>query len=362
MKTQISFDNIAKASQPGLEGSILVMARRHVVRYLSGFPKDSVELLVHAEKSRHRNYFRVSAKLVLPVATLTAHKESHDVLDALNHMFDELERDLLRHITLLRQGEAWRRHEQRDELRQLKKAMEAGPATAVEAFGKVVRDLLPQLQQFVRREMAALRARGDLNPGYPSPQDIADAVLARAFRRLAQRPPDMDPLQWLYQIAHEVLNEEARNSPKKRPRDYTIEEQDEGVYRTWRPDEMLVKPKDAAPATDETPEAKLEEQDVRKYFHDVLANMPNNWRRAIWLTQAEGIPPAKVARMMGASEEEVKHWVQLGDEYLRAQLRDAGYEVPAAGQQASWFEPAPATESGLLEALDDVMSDANKTA
>jgi RNA polymerase sigma factor (sigma-70 family) len=362
MKTQISFDNIEKASQPGLEGSILVMARRHVERYLSGFPQDSVELLVHAEKSRHRDYFRVSAKLVLPVATLTAHKESHDVLDALNHMFDELERELLRHIALLRQEEAWHRHEQRDELRQLKKALGAEPSTAVEAFGKLMRDLLPQLQQFVRREMAALRARGDINPGYPTPQDMADEVLARAFQRLAQRPADLDPLQWLYQITHEVLNEEARKSPKERPRDYTLEEQDEGVYRTWRPDEMLLKPRDAAPATAETPEAKLEEQDVRKYFHDVLANMPNNWRRAIWLIQAEGIPAAKVARMMGAGEEEVKRWIQLGDEYLRAQLRDAGYEVPAAGQQAGWFEPAPATESGLLEALDDVMRDANKTA
>jgi RNA polymerase sigma factor (sigma-70 family) len=362
MKTQISFDNIDKASQPGLEGSILVMAGRHVERYLSGFPQDSVELPVHAEKSRHRDYFRVSAKLVLPVATLTAHKESHDVLDALNHIFDELERDLLRHIALLRQEEAWHRHEQRDELRQLKKALGAEPSTAVESFGKLVRELLPKLQQFVRREMAALRARGDLNPGYPSPQDIADEVLARAFQRLAQRPPDLDPLQWLYQVTHEVLNEEARNSPKERQRNYTLEEQDEGVYRTWRPDEMLLKPRDAAPATDDTPEAKLEEQDVRKYFHDVLANMPNNWRRAIWLIQAEGIPAAKVARMMGAGEEEVKRWIQLGDEYLRAQLRDAGYEVPPAGQQAGWFEPAPATESGLLEALDDVMRGANKTA
>jgi RNA polymerase sigma factor (sigma-70 family) len=362
MKTQISFDNIEKASQPGLEGSVLVMARRHVERYLSGFLQDSVELLVHAEKSRHRDYFRVSAKLVLPVATLRAHKESHDVLDALNHIFDQLERDLLRHITLLRQEEAWRRHERRVELQQLKKAIVTQPATAVEAFGKVVRDLLPQLQQFVRREMAALRARGDLNPGYPTPQDIADEVLARAFQRLAQRPPDLDPLQWLYQITHEVLNEEARNSPKERPRDYTLEEQDEGVYRTWRPDEMQLKPRDAAPATDETPEAKLEEQDVRKYFHNALANMPNNWRRAIWLTQAEGIPVAKVARMTGAGEEEVKRWIQLGDEYLRAQLRDAGYEVPPAGQPAGWFEPTPATESGLLEALDDVMREANKTA
>jgi RNA polymerase sigma factor (sigma-70 family) len=358
MKTQISFDNIDKASRPGLEGSILVMARRHVERYLSGFAQDSVECLVHAEKSRHRDYFRVSAKLVLPVASLTAHKESHDVLDALNHMFDELERDLLRHITLLRQEEAWRRHERREELRQLKKAIAAGPPTTVEAFGQVVRNLLPQLQQFVRREMAALRARGDLNPGYPTPQDIVDEVLARAFQRLAQRPQDLDPLQWLYQITHEVLNEEVRQSPKERPRDYTLEEQDEGVYRTWRPDEMLLRPRDVTPATDETPESKLEEQDVRKYFHDVLANMPNNWRRAIWLTQAEGIPAARVARMMGASEEEVKRWIALGDEYLHAQLRDAGYEVPPAGQQASWFQPSPATETGLLEALDDVMANA----
>jgi RNA polymerase sigma factor (sigma-70 family) len=359
MNTQISFQNIETASQPGLEASILVMVKRRVERYLPRVTPDTpAALKVTVEKSRHRDYHRISIELAVSGITLAVREEGQHLLDTVGKAFDELERELLRHVARQRQDEAWRRHEQREELRRLKRAIAAGPPTAVEEFGKVVRDLMPRLQQFVEREMAALRARADLNPGYPTPQDIVDEVLARAFQRLGQRPKDLEPLQWLYKIVHEVLNDEARHSPRERPRDFTLEEQDQGVYQLWRPEEML-RMKDVAPVSEATPEANLEEQDVRAYFHDVLAKMPNNWRRAIWLTQAEGIPVAKVAQMMGTSETELKRWVQLGDDYLRARLREAGYELAPPGKPGvSWFEPTPAVQTGLLEALDDVMQGA----
>jgi RNA polymerase sigma factor (sigma-70 family) len=359
MNTQISFQNIETASRPGLEASILVMVKRHVERYLPRVtPATPAELHVNVEKSRHRDYHRVSVQLAFSGITLAVRQEGQHLLDTVRKAFEELEGELLRHIARLRQEEAWRRHEQREELRRLKRAIAAGPAAAVEEFGKVVRDLMPRLQQFVAREMAALRARADLNPGYPTPQDIVDEVLARAFQRLGQRPKDLEPLQWLYKIGHEVLNDEARHSPRDRPRDVTLREQDQGVYQLWRPEEMR-RMRDLAPVSEATPEGDLEQQDVREYFHDVLAKMPNNWRRAIWLTQAEAIPVAKVAQMMGTSETEVKRWVQLGDDYLRARLREAGYELAPPGKPGgAWFEPTPAVQSGLLDALDDVMQGA----
>jgi hypothetical protein len=83
--------------------------------------------------------------------------------------------------------------------------------------------------------------------------------------------------------------------------------------------------------------------------------MPNNWRRAIWLTQAEGIPVAKVARMMGSNVEEVKRWIHQGDEYLRARLREAGYRPAEDGKLPAYFVPTPATATPeMAEALDDV--------
>jgi RNA polymerase sigma factor (sigma-70 family) len=366
MKTQISFHNLDTAAHDGLENTIHELARRHIERYLSRFPSDAVALQVHLEKSRHRNYYRVSTQLVVPGGTLTGRQEGYELMTALRKSIDELERELLRHISRLRQDDAWRRKERREELRRLKKAIDAKPDTGAEAFGDLVRALLPKLQHFVQREVSALRARGDLNLRYPTPQEIVDEVLARAYQRLGERPKDLDPLHWLYQLTHEVLNDEVRQyrreggrfvsteSAPPPPRDYTIDEQDQGVFEFWQPDEML-KLEDVVPVTEATPETKLEDEELRKYFHDALARMPNNWRRAIWLTQAEGIPVAKVARMMGASEEEVKRWIQQGDEYLRAQLREAGYQPAEEGKLPAYFVPTQASATPeLAAALDEV--------
>jgi RNA polymerase sigma factor (sigma-70 family) len=370
MKTQISFHNLEKATHEALEDTINELARRHVERYMVRFPSDTAELQVHVEKSRHRTYYRVSEQLVLPGATLAARQEGYDLMAAVRKAFDELERELLRHIARLRQDDTWRRKERREELRRLKKAIEATPGTGAEQFGDLVRELLPKLQHFVQRELAALRARGDLNPGYPTPDDIVDEVLARAYQRQGQRPKDLDTLQWLYQLTHEVLGEEVREyaretgrfvstgSKPPQPRGYTLDEQDQGVSEFWQPDEML-KLEDVVPVTEETPEEIVGEEELRRYFHDALARMPNNWRRAIWLAQAEGIPLPKVARMMGVSEAEVKRWIQHGDEYLRALLREAGYRPADQGKLPAYFVPTPATAAlELAEALDDVSKDA----
>jgi ribosomal subunit interface protein len=366
MKTQISFDNLEKAAHQKLENTIHELANRHIERYLSKFPSDTVALQVHLDKSRHHNYYRVGAQLAVPGGNLTGRQEGYDLMAAVRKSFDELERELLRHVSHLRQDDAWRRKERRDELRQLKRAIGAEAESEPAPFGDLVRALLPQLQRFVRREVAALRARGDLNPGYPTPQDIVDEVLVRAYQRLGQRPQDLDPLHWLYQLTHEVLNDEARKSWKEagrfvsteskppQPRDYTLDEHDRSVFEFWQPDEML-KIEDVVPVTAETPEQQVGEQELRKYFHEVLARMPNTWRRAIWLTQAEGIPVPRVARMMGASEAEVKRWIQQGDEYLRARLSEAGYKPADEGKLPAWFVTTPATATPeLAEALDDV--------
>lgn len=367
MKTQISYHNLESVTHEGQESTINELARRHLERYLSRFPSDTVALHVHLEKSRHRIYYRVSVQLAVPGGTLVASEEDYDLMAALRESFDELERELLRHIARLRQAESWRRKERRDELRRLKKAIDKGPDIDVEAFGDLVRALLPKLHHFARREVSALRARGDLNPGYPTPEDIVDEVLARAYQRLAERPQDLDPLHWLYQLTYEALKDEVRKSWREegrfvsaeskpaRPRDYTLDERDQGVYEFWQPDELL-KFEDVVPVSGDTPEERVGQQELLRYLHDVMGRMPNHWRWAMLLAQAEEISLAKVARMMGASEEEVKRWIEQGDEYLRARLGEAGYRPAEEGKLPAWFVPTPASATPELdEALDALM-------
>jgi ribosomal subunit interface protein len=365
MKTQISFHNIEQVSHESLEKIIHELSKRHIEKYLARFDSDTVELHVHLERSNRRAYYQVRAQLMVPGATLTSREEGWDVVPALRKAFDELERELLQHKERLRQDAAWRRKERGAELQRLKKAVEDNPSSGA-TFGDLVKLLLPQLQRYVQREVSALRASGELDPSYPTPQDIVDEVLVRAYQRHDHRPTNVDPLHWLYQITHEVLNDEVQQhrreggrfeSAESRspvPRDYTVDELDQGVFEFWQPDEML-KLERVTPVQKRTPEDEASEEEMRKYLHDAFAKLPANWRRAMWLMQAEGIPVSKVAHMMGTSEDEVKRWIEQADAFLRAKLKEAGYEPAEVDQLPFYFFPTPATATPeLAEALDDV--------
>jgi ribosomal subunit interface protein len=368
MKTQISYHNIQPASHQSLEHAINEFGQRRVERYLSKrLDPDTIELHAHLEKSGHRDYYQVSLQLKVPDATLTSRDEDWDLMVALRKAFDELEREVLKYKGRVKHEAAWRRKERGEAWPRLKKAVDAQPLSA-EAFGGLVKVLLPKLKRYVKREVSALRARGDLDPGYPMPQDIVDEVFARAYQRLDQRPANLAPLHWLYQIAHEVLNDEVRQRRREEarfvsteakpvlPRDYSIDEINQGVYEFWQPDEML-KIEDVTPVSEQTPEEQVSEEEMRKYFHDALARMPTNWRRVMWLTQAEGIPVAKAAGMLHTSEEAVKRWIRQADDYLRAKLEEGGYKPAAEGKLPSYFVPTPATATPeLAETLDRVTS------
>jgi ribosomal subunit interface protein len=370
MKTQISYHNIQPASHQSLEQAINELAQRRVARYLARrIDPDTIELHAHLEKSGHRDYYQVSLQLSVPDATLTSRDEDWDLMVALRKAFDELEREVLRYKGRVKHEAAWRRKERGEVWPRLKKAVDAQPLSA-EAFSGLVNVLLPKLKRYVKREVSALRARGDLDPGYPMPQDIVDEVFARAYRRLAQRPPNLEPLHWLYQITHEVLNDEVRQRPREIarfvsteakpvvPRDYSIAEVDQGVYEFWQPEEML-KIEDVTPVSAQTPEEQVSEEEMRKYFHAALASMPANWRRAIWLTQAEGVPSAKVAEMLHTSEETVKRWIQQADDYLRARLEEGGHKPAEEGKLPSYFVPTPANATPeLTETLERVTNTA----
>jgi RNA polymerase sigma factor (sigma-70 family) len=368
MKTRIDFHNIEPASHQSLQQAINDLAQRRVARYLERrIDPDTILLHVHLAKSAHRDYYQVSLQLSVPGATLTSRIEDWDLQVALRKAFDELETEVLKYTGRIKHEAAWRRKELGEEWPRLKKAVDAQPFRAA-WFNGLVQVLLPQLKRHVKRELSALRARGDLEPDYPMPQDIIDEVLARAYQRIDQRPQDVDPLHWLYQVANEVLSEEITRHRRQvahvasteakpvLPRDYTIDEVDHGVREFWQPAEML-KIEDVRPVSTQTPEEQVSEEEMRKYFHDALASMPANWRRAVWLTQAEGIPVAKVATMLHASEEQVKRWIQQADEYLRARLEEAGYQPADEGKLPSYFVPTPADATPeLAETLERVTS------
>ncbi|MGF6653398.1 DNA-directed RNA polymerase specialized sigma24 family protein/ribosome-associated translation inhibitor RaiA [Paraburkholderia youngii] len=333
MKTAISYRNVAKLSRPGLEDLISRLTDRRLTPHLSHFPSGLVRLQATLEKSLHRSLYRVRLRLVLPGATLACGHDAPEPETAIEHAITELERQLERHVAHLRHEDAWRRKERRAGLRQLRTAVAEQTDAASTLFGETVRPLLASLQRFVQRELAYLQTRGDLASDDPSVDDIVDEALARACERFAERPRRLEPLQWLYQIALELLEAEVAHRQMEEGRCISLEgrlpvqlhepreDDDELLFEYWQPDEVL-RLEDVVPATDGTPEDAVISRELRELVAALLAELPEPWRRAVTLCRLEAQPEAAAAQVLGITEEELRHRLAHADAFLTARLGD----------------------------------------
>jgi RNA polymerase sigma factor (sigma-70 family) len=371
MKLITSFRNITEQERPAFERTLHELAARHLEQRLESFPADLPQLHARLERSRHGPHYYVKLRLAVPGASLVAAEDSADAAAALRKAFAELERELDRHAAHLRHEEEWHRKEKRELLRRFKQALADEPAARREAFGDRVRPLLPPLRRFIAREMGYLRARGDLAPGWPTVQDLLDETLARAWETRAEGAASDDPRHWLYGIVGKVLAAEVAQRRREEGRfvsiesrppellpDETMDERDEGIYEFLQPDELLrfedVTPD---PAAGENPEDTVNREEMRRLLHEVLAQLPTQWRRAVWLVQAEGMKREDVARQLNVSEEDVKRWIEQADAFLRARLQEAGLTPAGDGKPPEYAVPLPATETPELRtAFDEVLS------
>lgn len=260
-------------------------------------------------------------------------------------------------------------------LPRLRAELERTPAADIEHFKEAVRPLLQPLARHVRREMAFLRARGDLEGDFPTAGDVVDETLVRAWQELRPRPQaDLDK-GTLYGIASRVLAEAVRQRRRERGRFVSLERRlperqaldediDQAVYDYWQPDQVL-KLEDAVPIDAPSPEEAAEREELRRVLGQVLAELPEGWRQAVLLTQAEDLPHAEVARQLGISQEELQRRIEHADAYLRARLSELGVGPGEAGDATRRNAPPamrePADES-LEQAFDRVGREAIRPA
>lgn len=365
MRMALSYRNVAKLSRPELQNLVARLAERHLQPHLSQFPTGLVRLQATLERSRRHSLFRVRLHLVLPGATLACGNDSPELEKAIELSFSELERQLERHVVHLRHEDAWRREERRSGLRQLKSALAEQTDAGSALFGEVVRPLLPSLRRFVQRELAYLQARGDLTPGDPLVEEIVDETLARACERLAEHPRQLEPLQWLYQIALELLAAEVTRRQNDEGRCISLEgrlpvqlhepheDDDELLFEYWQPDEVL-RLEDVVPGTDGTPEEAVINRELRELVATLLAELPESWRRAITLCRLEAQPTVAAAQVLGITEQELRHKLAQADAFLKARLVDLRLTPQASVEAAGYIVPGtllPA--SGLSRDFDE---------
>ncbi|MBK6007928.1 RNA polymerase sigma factor [Ramlibacter ginsenosidimutans] len=244
-------------------------------------------------------------------------------------------------------------------LPRLRAELERAPAADIERFSDAVRPLLDPLARHVRREMAFLRARGELDGDFPAADDVVDETLVRAWHELRRHPQAAPDKGMLYRIAGRVLADAVRQRRRERGRFISLERRlperqaldediDQAVYDYWQPEQVL-KLEDAVPIDAPTPEEAVERDELRRVLRQVLAELPDDWRQAVLLTQAEDLPHAEVARQLGISEEELQRRIDHADAYLRARLSELGVGPGEARDAARRNAPpgphAPADDS-----------------
>jgi RNA polymerase sigma factor (sigma-70 family) len=260
-------------------------------------------------------------------------------------------------------------------LPRLRAELERTPAADIERFSEAVRPLLEPLARHVRREMALLRARGDLEGDFPAADDVVDETLVRAWQELGRHPQPGLGKGTLYRIASRVLADAVRQRRRERGRFVSLERRlperqaldediDQAVYDYWQPEQVL-KLEDAVPIDATTPEEAVERKELRRVLGQVLAELPEGWRQAVLLVQAEDLPHAEVARQLGISEEELQRRIEHADAYLRARLSELGVgprDVEDATRRSAPPAPRGPADHSLGQAFDRVGREAIQRA
>jgi len=251
MNTTVCYRNRSTFSPAERESLIDKLSDRYPGRHLLHFPPDLVRLRVALEQSGHRRLCRARRRLALLSAILACADTSPELSKVLDHVFVGLGRPLGHRLAQLRHKDSWRRKARRAGLRQLKSALDARSEAELTLFHDLVHPLLLALQRFIQRELAYLQARDDFAPGDPVADKVIDEALARACEKLPQRPHELEPHPWPFQVTIDFRVEEVARRQRDEGRFISMESrapmqsreaeqgEDESVFEYRQPDEVL---------------------------------------------------------------------------------------------------------------------------
>jgi len=208
-----------------------------------------------------------------------------------------------------------------------------------ETFLALVSRHLDPLYGFVRHELAAREAAGDLMPGELTVEDVVDDVLLRGYREFVRDPADRQSESWLLRLAKERIKSEVKRLRWEREHTAHIEE---GIPETppteeastlgdeildfFQPDQYLkledVVADPSVPEPDE--ETETGERELRRCVDLTLAELPKTWRRALVLRHVKGLTGPQLAKTLHRPDGEVERILEHARAFLRQRLVEAG--------------------------------------
>ena len=281
-----------------------------------------------------------------------AQAQGADVLgvaeEALRRLRDRIEKALVR----LRRQDRRRRRGRSQRLEALKEkfaAMAAEPARAAAAAFAPMRD---RLCRVARRELAFLRATGDLPTDYPTLEDVLDEALVAAkvdWSGAAARDAYEELLAALFrvldkEVAYSCEVGEMESLQAQPPDDADDQAEDmvgEEIFEFYQPDAALsladIVPAPAADAAGDAGET-MKEAAVQPAIHALQAaqDLPALWRRILLLSDMDRLDSRAIARILDISRDEAAEIGRHARAFLFARLSQRGVD-PSSERLSSLF-------------------------
>lgn len=323
---------LAQQIEAAAEDLLLPLLRKHGVE----------DRLLHAQLTEVKGStprWRLDLQMTLPRERIaTACAEAPDPETAVAQAVRRLFREAKRHFDLLIDRKRQRRQKQQNARAAIASRLAALPADIAPASQAGIAPLLERLRAVARRELAYLRATGDLAPDWPTLEDVVDE--ASVATREAWDPTRPAHKVWLALLRNlfKVLNREVAANrlfgqavsleapPPEDARDQAEAMVEEEFLEFHQPDESLtladVLPDDTAPLADAP--AEDETAAAQAFLADVVKDLPVAWRRAWLLRDLEGLSAAAIAEVLETTEARAETWITEAEAFLSARIEDAG--------------------------------------
>lgn len=181
MQIQYSYRAIDKEFHEPWQRALGNVIEHALKPLLDKHTKDSARLQIVLDRDKIKRQFLASGYMHLPGKKIVSVTASHDELTPLAQMLAQsLFRQAKKHFDRLHAQDQIKRKARRERLRELKVRIAAKPASAAHEAEVTRMPLLSKLEAVARRELAYLRAVGDLPRDYPTLRDVVDEAIVRA--------------------------------------------------------------------------------------------------------------------------------------------------------------------------------------
>jgi len=312
--------------------------RERIVRRLARVPLDLVSLHCAVDLNPHRKEGYASLTLDLPDGQLNARGVGKNVLMALRQATEALLTELDRH----RQDRRRNKRSRREFRTSLEQAVDASldHAETKEETSEIIRDTLPELREFVGKELSRHRKVLPLiDTSHIEVEEVIEESILQALSRRSEKPSDVPLDRWLITCAYDVVvREEERQASANGYRSLDDEATQEEPFgdaeiddpiQAWNPEGgEMVSFSDVLPSlTGRPPEDEANGRDLQRAVLQAIRHLPQDTRKVLSMVALQGMAEREAAMRLHLTEDAIRTAVARGRTAVRAELSSLGYDT-----------------------------------